>query len=396
MIKLFLGCFLTPSLENEYRKDKKNQYVISATTFQRAFLSSFNDMGNVSIINAPEIGSWPKRSRWLRFKGGEEFYEGVLCKHTPFINITYIKRFSILYSLYKHMKNWAIQQSGEKLIIVYSLIHPYLKAAVKIKKKYPNIKLCCIVLDLPQYFGDTNTLVDKLTDKSSAIYKLSEEIDSFVLLTNQMVDALNIKNKPWMLLEGIYKPVDIPYQEKIHKTILYTGKLDARFGIRDLIDSFVNIDDAEAQLWICGNGMDKDYVVDATIKDSRIKYYGVVSQEEVFKLQKRVSILVNPRRPEGEYTKYSFPSKTMEYLASGTPTVMYHLPGMPDEYLPFVEIIDQTSPNGLKDSLEKMLTLTQTELDELGMKARNFILQNKTAEKQMNRFKHFIELNYEK
>ena len=113
-------------------------------------------------------------------------------------------------------------------------------------------------------------------------------------------------------------------------------------------------------------------------------------------MQRQASILVNPRRPEGEYTKYSFPSKTMEYLASGTPTVMFHLPGMPNEYLPYIEIIDDKSPSGLKDSLEKMLACSQQELDEIGSKARDFIMRNKTADVQMKRFSQFIEEQYEK
>ena len=38
---------------------------------------------------------------------------------------------------------------------------------------------------------------------------------------------------------------------------------------------------------------------------------------------------VNPRQNNEEFTKYSFPSKTMEYLASGVPVVAYKLDGIP-------------------------------------------------------------------
>lgn len=395
MKKMFIGNLLTPSIEREYCGDPKNQYVISATTFQRAFLSNIRDIEDVSIINAPDIGSWPKRSSWPLFKKKEELYQGVMCKHVPFLNITYIKRFSIYRSLYKEIDKWAGNTCEEKLIIVYSLLYPYIKAAVNIKKKYPNTKICCIVLDLPEYFGDTNSLIDRFVDKSKDIHKLVYMVDSFVLLTRQMSQALKINRKPWLLMEGIYNPVEIPRQMSISKTILYTGKLDARFGLRELVNSFMEISDKDVQLWICGNGLDSDYVKDASLKDYRIKYFGVIKQEEVFKMQQQASILVNPRRPEGEYTKYSFPSKTMEYLASGTPTIMYHLPGMPDEYLPFVELIDEKSPTGLRDALEKMLALTPDELNSFGARARAFILNNKTAKIQIARFKQFINENYE-
>lgn len=396
MKKVYLGCFLSQSIEGEYTKTPNNQYVISATTFQRALVSSLKEWDDISIINAPDMGSWPKRSSWLRFKGRNESIDGVPCTHVPFLNLTYFKQYSIYASLYKELDKWASKEKGEKLIIVYSLIHSYIKVAVDIKRKHPNTKICCIVLDLPEYFGDSSSLLSKVLSKKDDIYSLTSDIDSFVLLTKQMSGALNTKNRPWLLMEGIYKPIEIPVQKKNPKTILYTGKLDARFGLRELVDSFISIKDSDVKLWICGNGLDKDYVVDAAERDSRIIYYGIVKQEEVFKMQRQASILINPRRPEGEYTKYSFPSKTMEYLASGTPTVMYHLPGMPDEYLPYVEIIDEKSPSGLRDTLVKMLSLSQDELDIQGAKARDFILQNKTAKIQMNRFYKFIKKYHEK
>lgn len=121
-------------------------------------------------------------------------------------------------------------------------------------------------------------------------------------------------------------------KRKRKKTILYTGKLDARFGIRDLIEAFKRIDDEEFSLWICGLGLDQAFVEDAVKSDSRIKYWGIMEQKRIFEMQREATLLVNPRNGEAEYTKYSFPSKTMEYMASGTPTVMYKLPGLPVDY----------------------------------------------------------------
>ncbi len=396
MEKLFLGCFLSPTIEEQYVKDNKNQYVISATTFQRAMLSSINLFSDISIINAPDIGSWPYRSNWLRFRKRTEVIDGVKCRHVSFFNITYLKQICIYKSLFREIREWVTRNKTEKLIIVYSLLYPYLKAAIDIKRKYPGTKICCIVLDLPEFFNDKKTMLSKFFDKTNEIYNLTKEIDSFVLLTKQMADVLKTNNRPYMILEGIYQNRYVPKQNKCPKSILYTGKLDARFGLKELVKAFMDINDKDAQLWICGTGIDKEYVIESTLKDSRIKYYGLVRQNIVFKMQKQASILVNPRRPEGEYTKYSFPSKTMEYLASGTTTVMYHLPGLPDEYLPFIKIIDADSESGLKDILISLLSTSSVELNEFGANARNFILNNKTSEIQMNRLNQFIEKNYEK
>mgnify|MGYP003303651866 CR=1 FL=1 len=44
-------------------------------------------------------------------------------------------------------------------------------------------------------------------------------------------------------------------------------------------------------------------------------FTGKIDRSQVLALQRSATVLVNPRRNNEEYTKYSFPSKTMEYLA---------------------------------------------------------------------------------
>ena len=51
-------------------------------------------------------------------------------------------------------------------------------------------------------------------------------------------------------------------------------------------------------------------------------------------------MLVNPRPDNEEYTRYSFPSKNIEYLLTGKPVVAYLLSGMPEVYQDFMCTID--------------------------------------------------------
>ena len=88
----------------------------------------------------------------------------------------------------------------------------------------------------------------------------------------------------------------------------------------------------DVELWICGSGDAKDIIEDEAQKDSRIKYFGLVDSQTALKMQHQATILVNPRTSDGEYTKYSFPSKNMEYMVSGTPVLTTDLPGMPKEH----------------------------------------------------------------
>jgi len=75
--------------------------------------------------------------------------------------------------------------------------------------------------------------------------------------------------------------------------------------------------------------------------------------------------------------KYSFPSKTMEYMASGTPVLTTVLPGMPKEYHPYVFLLEDETADGIADMLTKVLAHSDEELFQKGNEARTFVLEQK-------------------
>ena len=99
----------------------------------------------------------------------------------------------------------------------------------------------------------------------------------------------------------------------------------------------------------------------------------------------KAALLVNPRPTAPEYTKYSFPSKNMEYMASGTPLLTTHLASLPDEYIPYVYLIEDESVEGIAETIKTVLLLDRRELDEKGRKAQQFVFTKKTGKMQANR-----------
>lgn len=392
---LYLGCFCEPTTMPLINKRTKGRISVSATTFQRALLHGYDKLEYKPnyIVNVPDIGSFPMRCSSPFFPRSKFEFASMKGVNGAFFNFTYIKKYSIYRSIIKESTEWLDLHSKEKVtILVYSVIYPYLKAAIDLKYKYPNVEVCCIVLDLPEYFGDNTSWFCRILGKkiTNQIYALVPEIDSFVLLTEHMKDKLNVGFRPWHLLEGVYNPIEVTSQKKRKKVILYTGKLDTRFGIRDLIAAFNEIDDKEFSLWICGFGLDQPFVEVAAKNDSRIICWGLVEQNRVFEMQQQATLLVNPRKGDAEFTKYSFPSKTMEYMASGTPTVMYKLPGLPADYEEHLVLIPDNSRETFTAVLKEWGNKEQVELDEFGKHARQFILENKNSEIQAKRLMNFI------
>lgn len=78
-------------------------------------------------------------------------------------------------------------------------------------------------------------------------------------------------------------------------------------------------------------------------------------------------------------------------MASGTPTIMYELPGLPKEYVPYLIIIPDNTIETLRNILFEYGCKNQNELEQIGNRAKQFILTKKTSSRQIERFVHFVE-----
>ena len=247
------------------------------------------------------------------------------------------------------------------------------------------MKIVLIIPDLPEYMGGQKSFLSEYVHKQNRRFlkKLYFEIDGFVLLTEHMKEMLPIEDKKWTIVEGIFNNIQDD-TEKIDQVIdskisyiFYSGTLAKRYGVMNLVEAFLMLVDTNIRLVICGTGDAENEILDYVKNDKRIIFRGQIPRAEVLKLQRKASLLVNPRTPEGEFTKYSFPSKTMEYLASGVPTLLYKLPGIPDEYYQYCFSLEDLSIKALANKITDILGLDCNELRKIGLEARNFILDRK-------------------
>lgn len=398
MTIIYLGCFVEDSQYKSFI-DSNTVITTSTTTFQKALLNGFGPIPNTDllIVNAPDIGSFPLRSKKLFIPSGKFKINGILGINCSYINLTFFKGWFIYKSVFSALNMICKNKRNDiVVIVVYSVIYPYIKAAIDIKRKYNNVKVCPIVLDLPEYFGDKSPLLSRfLPNNTRKIQNYYHEFDGGILLTKQMKERLFLSDKPTILIEGIYNSRNkSEFTGKQKKTIMYSGKLDSRFGLDVLIQAFVKIPDKEFKLWIYGDGTARRMVKSFAENDKRITYFGYRSQDEIFNAQRQASILVNPRQNIGEYTKYSFPSKTMEYLASGTPVVMYKLDGIPDEYDKYLIYPKDNSIEELTKVLYEIGCKSEDYLNHIGEKGKKFILNNKSSEVQADRLIKFLMQNY--
>ena len=359
---LFIGGIFDESHYPEIIHKSKKGVEFAANTFQKKLLAGLK-VNSVSpmVISAPFIGAYPSDYSESVFKGFEhKDNSGYLYCH--FLNVFGIRNLSRRGNVKRAVDSFIVDNDEEKCIIVYSPHTPFLQAANYAKKKDSRIKICLVVPDLPQYMNLNQnipwyySLLKKWDIK--VFMRESKTVDSFVLLTSQMKEQLEVGSRPYIVVEGIAS--EKPCEQVAHpcdstKTIVYAGKLNYSFGVMTLIEAFSRIQDSNVRLIICGAGEAEKEIEIASREDSRIEYKGLVSPSQALSYMKSATVLVNPRQNNSDYTRYSFPSKIMDYLSTGKPVVSYYLDGMPEYYSSFLYCPEDNTPDALCHQLELAL-----------------------------------------
>ena len=118
-------------------------------------------------------------------------------------------------------------------------------------------------------------------------------------------------------------------------------------------------------------------ILKAAENDSRIEFLGRLPREEVLRLQMNATVLVNPRQNNEEFTKYSFPSKNIEYLSSGIPVIAYKLDGIPDDYDRYMHYVENNTVEALSEKIMEVCELTLAQRYSYGYEARKYVNENK-------------------
>lgn len=364
-------------------------------TFQNALLSGLDKLyPNFKIISSAYMSSFPRNKQviWKRTHFSHKGDDSNKDVFTGLINIPIIKEISKFIRIRKEIKR-SLVKGKNNIVVCYEVHTPFLLAIISLRRRVS--KTCLIVPDLPEYMNAKQNILYRLAKKIDRIiinYSI-RRIDCFALFSSHMQDKLPIGNKPWILLEGIYKETEeLEYEKEQCKTILYTGNLARNSGVIDLLNAFQLIESSDYRLWIRGNG-EKALVEEIHRRieqDSRITYFPPMSKRDILILQRRATVLVNPIRPSQSQTKYFFPSKTMEYLASGTPTIMYKLDCLPLDYHNHLLFVEEETIESLKDKIVEVCEMDKDKYVEFGQSAYNFIIEEKNPKKQAEKLYKLI------
>lgn len=306
---------------------------------------------------------------------------GITFNYLAQSRFTKLNRIYTVIKAYKKLKE--LKKANRDMLICVDILKGELSIAANLFRRFNKCRTIAIVTDVPAYRA-----CETRKGLRAIPYKIKNSLisgyDHYVFLTEKMNETLNPRNKPYVIIEGIAddKIVDIPndlsgkYSEKV---VMMAGLLEKEYGADELVEAFHDIKQEDARLHFYGKGKSVALIEEYSEKDSRIKFFGEVLNQKIIEEECKATLLVNPRRAIGDWVKYSFPSKNIEYMASGTPLVAYDLPCIPDEYRDkYISI----NADGLRETLEKYLSASAEELNSFGAMTRRWILENKTPRSQ--------------
>lgn len=399
-----LFCALYERNHGEVLKNSKVKPNFAISNYNEKLIRGFTEnLGeNFEVISTRTVAAYPKYSKLINSKK-EYRVGGCKCTEVYFINLPLIKYFFEYWSIYKELKKWCEKYKEELYVCSYGRRISHALAINRIKRKYKNIKTCMIYGDLSGKLATKTTKVNPIKEFVVDHFlnysiKQSLKMDCAVFFTKFMSEALKNK-KPYIIVEGVCDEQTLmenweDNKQKHEKIIVvYTGILSRKYALDTLIDSFQCLDEEKYELHLYGIGEMVDELKELRI--SNVFYKGYIEPSKISGIQKEADILINPRQNTEIYTKYSFPSKTMEYLSTGNPVICYKLDGIPAEYDDYLFYVKDNTSKAIAEKICEISNLSREQKEIHKEKTLKFLQDNKTAKKQCKMILDFLRFDGE-
>jgi glycosyltransferase involved in cell wall biosynthesis len=363
---------------------------VQTQRFGWALVESLGANGvEVDLVVAEPVADFPHNRRLLI--RGQHFTEaGVAGRSVSFVNLPAVKNLTRYWSGRRAARLVGVKNADA--VLVHGVHSAFLWLALGLGKRH-GIPTVAVLTDAPSLhtkFDNALTSLLKRLDRRLILAAL-RRLDGVVALTPGLSELA--AGRPAMLMEGIaISPRDVdgaPLRTVDDlPRVVYAGGLSAEYGVLDLLDSV----EQASEVWTLeffGRGPAVAAIQEAERQGLRVAYRGSVAPDEMARVYASSDVLVNPRPPHGALAHQAFPSKLLEYLASGVPVVTTELPTLPRDYLDHVTLA-ASSPPGLAAAIDGLVRAGSPSRERLGSDAKEFILRTRGVERQGERLKSFI------
>jgi glycosyltransferase involved in cell wall biosynthesis len=205
-------------------------------------------------------------------------------------------------------------------------------------------------------------------------------LDGYILFQKAAASELRLK-KPFYVTKPGIDPNSIGIdttcsnRKSLIFTVTYLGSLLPYNGIDALLNSFALSTDPEIRLRVFGNGILQKQIIDYSKRDERVYYGGLINHKQVKDELKTTNLLINLRDPESYICKFAYPSKLVEYMASGIPVLSTDL-DFDAEMRECLYLVKKLEPNEILRMINHIKEKGPEYNAEKAKKAKKYIIEN--------------------
>lgn len=297
-------------------------------------------------------------------------------------NILY-KVFSEFKTIYKEaLKSVRKNDENNTVILVDVLRYNLLRAAKKLGKKY-NIPVIGVLTDNPANLsGVTNKYVNK-------IFSHALSLDGYISLSDGLINVFNKENRPYYIFEGLVEELNEPKKDPLGNYLFFSGALYERYGVKTMVDAYL-ASRISHKLIICGSGPLEEYICEKEKSDSRILYLSQLERNKILSMQRYALANINPRPINAQLDNESIPSKLLEYLSSGVPTISTKHAKLYDKFKDCVLWFEDGNFESLKSCFDSFKNYNYDSLKKMASTARVKVFELYDLRVQGKAITHFV------
>lgn len=376
---IFLGFTIPAKIADDYFKLDPSP-AIQTHKFAWSFARSLAFYNQVFLVSSIPIQNYPLVDK-IFIKGGVFHSQGFKGYYIPFINILLVKHVSRLISGFFILLYLCIFKKSQ-VIFVHGIHTPYLILASFFR--IFGIKVAIVLTDPAGVELSTDSVLSiflKRMDRYVVCY-FTKRASFLIALAPKLIEISNKKLAtlvfPGILNKGFEDKINslniLKKENRKEFIIIYAGGLHEIYGIKILVNAILSFNkNYNIKMVFFGKGDQLDYIKKVSAYDSRIEYSGFLSDNELIPQLLNADLLINPRPTSSDFASLSFPSKLIEYLATGVPVLTTRIDSIPLEYEGFFYYIEDETEIGIQEAIIAVLKKPTIEKFSKALKAKQFI-----------------------
>jgi glycosyltransferase involved in cell wall biosynthesis len=385
--------------EPEYRTEAFSR---AGNLFQTGLLVGMAEAGAppCKVLSYVPVPAFPRIKRIWQRSGSAKSPAGLQICLLGFPNVTPLKQVFLGLSVFARLIGLGLRRkrgTAAMAVLSYNLSVPP-GLLVLLGARLVGARTIAAVIDLDEP-GETvpDTWLRRL-DFRMQIAAL-RRFDGLVVVSDEIAKDFGRPGQPTLRLEGGVSPMVLEMSNRGaggrrppdgRFVAVVAGSLEEANGVSLILEAFRRLPGEEWQLVIAGAGPLEGRVCEAASRDSRIRYTGLLDHAGVLALYSEADVLLNVRLTTAISTRYFFPSKLLEYLATGVPVITTDVGTVRERFGIFVTILDDETPDGLAKAIADLRGQPTALRHEWALKAREIVEKEFTWKVQGLRVAEFV------